>query len=150
MLCSVSLTKQTPECLWVTFTVVLRLGIPSWTIWDWEKPSFVVKILSTLAGHTRASVTTESQIALNNFKMCTKWDASALSIFMNDLYYDIFQRSFITTIKAQALYDVADPDFEPDDGDQYDKQLFNEKQSFVFCVWLLPSDRQRKRIGQAV
>ena len=109
-----------------------------------------MKILSTLAGHTRASVTSESQIALNNFKMCTKWDASALSIFMNDFYYHIFQRSFITTNKAQGLYDVADPDFEPDDGDQYDKKLFNEKQSFVFCFGYFPSDRQKKRIGQAV
>ena len=42
--------------------------------------------------------------------------------------------------KGQVLFDVADPDFDPDDGDQYENQLFLEK---LFCV-------QRKRIGQGV
>ena len=37
-------------------------------------------------------------------------------------------------IKEPGLYDVAYPDFDPDDGDQYDKQLFEEKQSFVYSV----------------
>ena len=40
----------------------------------------------------------------------------------------------MATIKAQVLYDVADPDFDPCDGDQYDQQLFQEKQSFVYSV----------------
>ena len=44
----------------------------------------------------------------------------------------------MATIKAQELYDVSDPDFDPDDGDQYDKQLFNEKQSLFTLFWLLP------------
>ena len=44
------------------------------------------------------------------------------------------QRSFLVTIKAQRLYDVADPDFDPDDGDQNDKQLILDKQSFVYSV----------------
>ena len=37
-------------------------------------------------------------------------------------------------IKAQGLYDVAHPDFDPDNGDQYDKQLFEEKESYVHSV----------------
>ena len=63
-----------------------------------------------------------------------KRDASACPIFKNDLYSDTFQRSFSATIKAERLYDVADPDFDPDDGDQHDKQLFLEKQSFAYSV----------------
>ena len=69
----------------------------------------------------------ESQVALNNFKKGTKRDASEYPIFKNDLYYDTFQRSLLAIIKEQGLYDVADPDFDPDDGDQYGKQLFEEK-----------------------
>ena len=44
-----------------------------------------------------------------------------------------FQFFSATPIKAQGLYDVADPDFGPDDGYQYDRQRFNEK-SFVYSV----------------
>ena len=40
----------------------------------------------------------------------------------------------MATIKAQGLYGVADRDFDPDDGDQYDKQLFIEKQSSMYSV----------------
>ena len=81
--------------------------------------------MTTCTGHTKGSTTSESQIALKNFRKGTKRNASAFPIFKNDLSYDTFQRSFLATIKAQRLYDVADPDFDPDDGDQYDKQLFN-------------------------
>ena len=61
-------------------------------------------------------------------------DASAYSMFKNDLYYDTFQRSFLAIIKAQGLYDVADPDYDPDDGDHYGKELFKEKQFFLYSV----------------
>ena len=37
-------------------------------------------------------------------------------------------------IKAQRLYDVADPDFDPDHDDPYEQQLFQEKQPFVYFV----------------
>ena len=40
----------------------------------------------------------------------------------------------MAVIKAQGLYDVADPDYDPDDGDQYDKELFKEEQIFVYSV----------------
>ena len=89
--------------------------------------------MTTFTGHTKGTTTSESQVTLNNLKKSTKRDVSAIPIFKNDLYYDTFQRSLLATIKAQGLYDVADPEFDPDDGDQYDKQLFDEKQSFVFC-----------------
>ena len=42
-----------------------------------------------------------------------------------------------------ALYDVADPDYDPDDGDQYDEELFKEKQFFVSSV-LVPSLQTEK------
>ena len=68
------------------------------------------------------------------YKKGTKRDASDYSIFKNDLYYDTFQISFLAVIKAQGLYDVADPDYDPHDCDQYDKELFKEKQFFVYSV----------------
>ena len=74
----------------------------------------------TLSGYTKGTIASKSQAVLSNFKKGTKRDASAYPISNNDLYYDTFQRSFLATIKAQDLYDVADPDFDPDDRDQYD------------------------------
>ena len=62
-------------------------------------------------------------------------DASAFPSLKNDLYYDTFQISFLATIKAQRLFDFADPDFDPDDGDQYEIQLFLEKQSLYILFW---------------
>ena len=90
--------------------------------------------MTTLSGSTKGTISSESQAALNNFKKGTKRDALVYPSFKNDLYYGTFQRSFLATIKAQGLYDVADPDFDPYDGDQYDQQLFQEKQSLH---WLL-------------
>ena len=40
----------------------------------------------------------------------------------------------MANLKAQGLYDVADPDHDPVDGDTYEKELFNRKQSFVYSV----------------
>ena len=76
----------------------------------------------------------ESKIALNNFKKGTKRDASVYPIFKNDKYYDTFQRSFLANLKAQGLYDVADPKYDPESGDIYDQELFQGKQSFVYSV----------------
>ena len=90
--------------------------------------------MTTFTGHTKLAPPSESQIALRNFKRGTKRDASAYPIFKNDLYYDTFQRSFLAIIKAQGLHDVANPDFEPDDRDQYAQELFQENQSFVYSV----------------
>ena len=90
--------------------------------------------MTTFTGHTKLPPHSGSQIALSKFKRGTKRDASAYPIFKNDLYYDTSQRSFLAIIKGQGLYDVANPDFEPDDGDQYAQELFQEKQSFVYSV----------------
>ena len=95
--------------------------------------------MTTLTGHTKGAAAFVSQIALNNFKKGTNRDASAFPIFKNDLYYGTFQRSFLATIKAQQLYDVADPDFDPHDGAQYDKQLFLENSLLCILYWLLLS-----------
>ena len=53
-------------------------------------------------------------------------------------------------IKAQGLYDVADPDFDPDNGDQYDKQLFEEKESYVHSVLVtsLQTDKGRELVKE--
>ena len=98
--------------------------------------------MTTLTGHTKGSATSESQIAFNNFKRGTRTDGSAFPIFKNHLYYEIFQRSFMATIKAQGLYDVADPDFYP-------TSKFSMKSNLLHILFdYFRSDRQRKRIGQ--
>ena len=83
--------------------------------------------MTTLSGYTKGTTASESQATLNNFKKAIKRDVSAYPIFKNDLDYDTFQRSFLATIMAQGLYDVADPDFDHCDQDQYDQQLFQKK-----------------------
>ena len=40
----------------------------------------------------------------------------------------------MANLKAQGLYDVADPDHEPESGDIYEKGLLKGKQSFVYSV----------------
>ena len=79
----------------------------------------------------KQSTQPESKIALSNFKKGTKRDASVYPIFKNDKYYDTFQRSFLANLKAQGLYDVADPDYDFESGDIYEQELFQGKQSFV-------------------
>ena len=69
----------------------------------------------------------------------------AYPIFKNDLYYATFQGSFLSIIKAQGLYDVANPDFEPDDVDQYAQELFQEKQSFVYSVLVTSLQTEKGR-----
>ena len=56
----------------------------------------------------------------------------------------------MATIKAQGLYDVADPDFDPYYGDLYDQQLFQEKQSFVYFVLVtsLQTDKGREVVRE--
>ena len=103
------------------------------------------KPMTTFYGHTKPTAISESQTDLNNFKRGTKRDASAYPIFKNDLYYDTFQRSFMAVIKAQGLYDVVDPDYDPDDGDQYKKELFQEKQYFVYSVLVTSLQTERGR-----
>ena len=58
-------------------------------------------------------------------------------IFKNDLYNDTFQRSFLAIIKAPGLYDVADPDYDPGDGDHYEQELFQENNLLFILYWLL-------------
>ena len=106
--------------------------------------------MTTFSGHTKGSIASESQVALNNFKNGTKRDASAYPIFKNDLYCDTFQRSFLAIIEAQGLYGVADLDFDHDDGGQYEKYLFDEKQSFVYSVPVtsLQTEKEREQVKE--
>ena len=87
----------------------------------------------------------ESKIALNNFKKGTKRDASVYPIFKNDKYYDTFQRSFLANLKAQGLYDVADPDYDSESGDIYEQELFQGKQSFVYSVLVASLQTEKGR-----
>ena len=80
------------------------------------------KFKTSFQGEFKHQTTSESQTALNNFKKGTKRDAPFYPIFKNDKYYDTFQRSFLANLKAQGLYDVADPDHDSDSGDIYEQE----------------------------
>ena len=103
------------------------------------------KVKTSFSGEPKHQTPSESQTALNNFKKGTKRDASVYPIFKNDKYYDTFQRSFLANLKAQGLYYVADPDHDPEDGDIYEKELFNSKQSFVYSVLVTSLQTEKGR-----
>ena len=103
------------------------------------------KFKTSFQGEFKHQTTSESQTALNNFKKGTKRDASVYPIFKNDKYYDTFQRSFLANLKAQGLYDVADPDHDPETGDIYEQELFKGKQSFVYSVLVTSLQTEKGR-----
>ena len=103
------------------------------------------KLKTSFSGESKHQTPSESQTALNNFKKGTKRDASVYPIFMNDKYYDTFQWSFLANLKAQGLYDVADPDHDPENGDTYEKELFKRKQSFVYSVLVTSLQTEKGR-----
>ena len=103
------------------------------------------KLKTSFSGESKHQTQSESQTALNNFKKGTKRDASVYPVFKNDKYYDTFQRSFLANLKAQGLYDVADPDHDPENGDTYEKELFKGKQSFVYSVLVTSLQTEKGR-----
>ena len=103
------------------------------------------KLKTSFSGESKHQTPSESQTALNNFKKGTMRDASVYPIFTNDKYYDTFQRSFLANLKAQGLYDVADPDHDPENGDTYEKELFKTKQSFVYSVLVTSLQTEKGR-----
>ena len=103
------------------------------------------KFKTSFQGESKHQTTSESQTALKNFKKGTKRDASVYPIFKNDKYYDTFQRSFLAKLKAQGLYDVADPDHDPESGDIYEQELFKGKQSFVYSVLVTSLQTEKGR-----
>ena len=103
------------------------------------------KLKTSFSGESKHQTPSESQTALNNFKKGTKRDASVYPIFKNDKYYDTFQRSFLANLKAQGLYDAADPDHDPENGDIYEKELFKGKQSFEYSVLVTSLQTEKGR-----
>ena len=101
--------------------------------------------MSSFPSEFKQTTQSESKTALNNFKKGTKRDASVYPIFKNDKYYDTFQRSFLANLKAQGLYDVADPDHDPESGDIYEQELFQGKQSFVYSVLVTSLQTEKGR-----
>ena len=101
--------------------------------------------MTSFPSELKSAPPSESKIALTNFKKGTKRDASVYPIFKNDKYYDTFQRSFFANLKAQGLYDVADPDYDPDSGDAYEYELFKHKQSFVYSVLVTSLQTEKGR-----
>ena len=101
--------------------------------------------MSSFSTDLKPPANPESKIALNNFKKGTKRDASVYPIFKNDKYYDTFQRSFLANLKAQGLYDVADPKYDPESGDIYEQELFQGKQSFVYSVLVASLQTEKGR-----
>ena len=103
------------------------------------------KLKISFQGEFKHQTTSESQTALKNFKKGTTRDASVYPIFKNDNYYDTFQRSFLANLKAQGLYDVADPDHDAESGDIYEQELFKGKQSFVYSVLVTSLQTEKGR-----
>ena len=103
------------------------------------------KLKTSFPDESKHQTPSESQTALSNFKKGTKRDASVYPIFKNDKYYDTFQRSFLANLKAQGLYDVADPDHDPEYGDIYENELFKGKQSFVYSVLVTSLQTEKGR-----
>ena len=101
------------------------------------------QLKTSFSGESKHSTQSESQTALNNFKKGTKRDASVYPIFKNDKYYDTFQRSFLANLKAQGLYDVADPDHDPESGDIYEKNFSKENSPLYILFWLLHFKQKR-------
>ena len=66
-------------------------------------------------------------------------------IFKNNKYYDTFQMAFLANLKAQGLYDVADPDHNPEIGDIYEQEVFIGKQSFVYSVLVTSLQTEKGR-----
>ena len=103
------------------------------------------KLKTSFSGESKDQTPSESQTALKNFRKGTKRDASVYPIFKNDKYYDTFQRSFLANLKAQGLYDVADLDHNPENGDIYEKELCKGKQSFVYSVLVTSPQTEKGR-----
>ena len=103
------------------------------------------QLMTSFPCEFKQTTQSESKTALNNCKKGTKRDASVYPIFKNDKYYDTFQRSFLANLKAQGLYDVADPDHDPESGDIYEQELFQGKQSFVYSVLVTSLQTEKGR-----
>ena len=103
------------------------------------------QLMTSIPSEFKQTTQSESKTALNNFKKGTKRDASVYPIFKNDKYNDTFQRSFLANLKAQGLYDVADPDIDPESGDIYEQELFKGKQSFVYSVLVASLQTEKGR-----
>ena len=103
------------------------------------------QLMTSFPSEFKQTTQSESKTALINFKKGTKRDASVYPIFKNDKYYDTFQRSFLANLKAQGLYDVADPDHDPESGDIYEQELFQGKQSFVYSVLVTSLQTEKGR-----
>ena len=103
------------------------------------------QLMTSFPSEFKQTTHSESKTALNNFKKGTKRDASVYPIFKNDKYYDTFQRSFLANLKAQGLYDVADPDHDPESGDIYEQELFQGKQSIVYSVLVASLQTEKGR-----
>ena len=103
------------------------------------------QLMTSFPSEFKQTTHSESKTALINFKKGTRRDGSVYPINKNDKYYDTFQRSFLANLKAQGLYDVADPDHDPESGDIYEQELFQGKQSFVYSVLVTSLQTEKGR-----
>ena len=103
------------------------------------------QLMTSFPSEFKQTTQSESKTASNNFKKGTKRDASVYPIYKNDKYYDTFQRSFLANLKAQGLYDVAGPDYDPESGDIFEQELFQGKQSFVNSVLVASLQTEKGR-----
>ena len=71
--------------------------------------------------------------ALRDFKRGVKRDMSQFETLKDDGAWDAWNRSTIAQARAQDLEQVLDPKYQPSDQDA--KDLFNEKQKFMYAVF---------------
>ena len=101
------------------------------------------KLKTSFSGESKHQTPSESQTALNNFKKGTKRDDSVYPIFKNDKYYDTFQRSFFANLKAQGLYDVAEPIMTLRMVTSMKRNFSKESSPLYILFWLLPFKQKR-------
>ena len=96
--------------------------------------------MTSFPSEFKQTTQSESKSSLNNLKKGTKRDASVYPIFKNDKYYDTFQRSFLANLKAQGLYDVAEPDHVVI---SMNRSFSKASSPLYILFWLLHSKQKR-------
>ena len=72
--------------------------------------------------------------AVAEFKKGIKRDAAIYPMLKDQKHWDAWNRSLVTQAKAHDVHEVLDLSYAPPDGDQEAKDLFDQKQIFVYSV----------------
>ena len=84
------------------------------------------------SGTTTSSGTTDYSPAVVEFKHGIKRDPTFFPSLKNEKYNDVWHRSFASQARAQDVGEVLDPEYIP--STVYEKELFDQKQKYVYSV----------------